>query len=232
MTIGIPSALSALSTVISTVRADAPVEPDADEARRLLLDELSKPQYAAAEPTLFDRVAQAVWDWFRSLTLTGTGVEVSLLTVLLVVLAVIIVGAFLLFGMPRLRRRSAVVGPLFGVDETRNADQLRAAARRAAGTSDWSTAIEELFRAVARSLQERTVLSPTPGTTAQGFARDAAGAFPAHTDALRSAALVFDDVRYLDHPGTEADFERLLELDRALESTPPTLSRRLTRVGA
>ena len=232
MTIGIPVALSLLSTVSSAVRADAPVEPDADEARRLLLDELSRPQYAAAQPTLFDRISQAVWEWFQSLTLAGTGVEVSLLTVLLIVLAVVIVGAFVIFGMPRLRRRSTVGGALFGVDENRTAAQLRAAARSAADGSNWSSAIEELFRAIARSLQERTILVPTPGTTAQGFARDASEAFPAHAPALRTAAIAFDDVRYLDHLGTKADFERLAELDRALETTQPILRRRLARAHA
>lgn len=230
MTIGVPAQPSLLAIASGLIRADAPVEPDADEARRLVLDELSKPQYAAAQPTLFDRISQAVWEWFQSLTIAGTGVEVSLLAVLLTVLAVVVIGAFLIFGMPRLQRRSTVTGPLFGVDEERSAAQLRASARKAANESDWTTAIEEQFRAIARALQERTILTPTPGTTAQGFASQATVGFPAQAQALREAAIAFDDVRYLDRAGTEAQYERLVELDRELERTQAVLARRLERV--
>ncbi|MBX3093728.1 MAG: DUF4129 domain-containing protein [Cryobacterium sp.] len=232
MTIGVPSQSALLAIASGLVRSDAPVEPDADEARRLVLDELSKPHYAAAQPTLFDRISQAVWEWLQSLTIAGTGVELSLLTVLLIVLAVVVIGAFLIFGMPRLRRRSTVTGPLFGVDEKRSAAQLRTSARRAANESDWTTAIEEQFRAIARALQERTILTPTPGTTAQGFASRATAAFPAQAQALREAATAFDDVRYLDQAGTEAAYERLVELDRELERAQAVLSRRPERVGA
>lgn len=231
MTIGVSSQLAVLAIASGLVRADAPVEPDADDARRLVLDELSKPQYAAAQSTLFDRISQAVWEWLQSLTIAGTGVEVSLLAVLLTVLAVVVIGAFLIFGMPRLRRRSTVTGALFGVEEKRSAAQLRTSARRAANESDWTTAIEEQFRAIARALQERTILTPTPGTTAQGFASQATMAFPAQAQALRDAAIAFDDVRYLDRAGTEAEYERLVELDRELERTAPALSRRPERVG-
>lgn len=219
-----------LETVAAThARLDVPVEPDADEARRMLLDELSKPQYAAAEPTWFDLLARSVWDWITSLRIGGGAVEFGFLSLLFVVIAIVVIGAFLLFGVPRLRRRSSVTGPLFGVDEHRTSDQLRAAARAAAKTGDWSTAIEEQFRAVARALQERTILTPAPGTTAQAFARQATTAFPEHATALRSAATAFDDVRYLDHPGAQEQFDQLTELDRALEKTAPILSRRLER---
>ena len=219
-------------TARHVARFDAPVEPDSEEARRLLLDELSKPQYAAAQPTWFDILAGAVWDWLSNLTLDGPGVEFGLTTLLITVVAVLLIGALLIFGVPRMRRLSAVTGPLFGVDEHRSAAQLRASARSAANAHDWDTAIEEQFRAIARSLQERTVFTPTPGTTAQAFSRHATTAFPEHATALRHAATTFDDVRYLDAAGTEANFEQLIDLDRNLEATAPILSRRLERARA
>ena len=46
-----------------------------------------------------------------------------------------------------------------------------------------------MFRAVARGLAERTVLTVTPGTTASGFATRAGAAFDAE------GALVSDEVR-------------------------------------
>ena len=47
--------------------ADIPVVPDAPEARRWLLEELSRPEYREAEPTAFDLAAQAVRDWLAAL---------------------------------------------------------------------------------------------------------------------------------------------------------------------
>lgn len=220
------STIAALVGAAGAVRLDAPVEPDSDEARRLLLDELSKPQYAAAEPTWFDRLAQAVWEWITSIRLEGATVEFGLMALIIAVIIGVIVAAFLIFGVPRMRRRSAVTGPLFGVDERRTAEQLRAAARAAASAGDWDTAIEEHFRAIARALQERTVFTPAPGTTAQGFARAATGAFPEHALALRDAATAFDDVRYLEHKGAREQYEALVVLDRTLERTSPNLTRR------
>ena len=37
-----------------------PVDPEPPEARQWLVDELSKPQYQAAKPTLFDQIAKAI----------------------------------------------------------------------------------------------------------------------------------------------------------------------------
>ena len=54
--------------------AAVPVDPDADQARRWIVAELSKPEYQAAQPTLFDRVSAAFWDWLTSLDLSGAGV--------------------------------------------------------------------------------------------------------------------------------------------------------------
>ena len=47
--------------------AAVPVEPDAGTARRWLLEELAKPAYAAAQPSPFDRAAQAFLTWFTGL---------------------------------------------------------------------------------------------------------------------------------------------------------------------
>ncbi|MFM2353521.1 MAG: hypothetical protein RLZZ608_927, partial [Actinomycetota bacterium] len=46
-----------------------PVEPDAPDARDLLLDELTDPAYAESQPTWFDLVTQSVLDWLGSLRL-------------------------------------------------------------------------------------------------------------------------------------------------------------------
>jgi Domain of unknown function (DUF4129) len=199
-----------------------PVEPDAPEAREWLLEELSKPVYERAKPNWFDLATQAIWDWITSLFEGGFGGP-PVLT--LVVIGVLIVGgvvlAFVLFGAPRLNRRSSTFGGVFGDTDERNAAELRRSAESAASRGDWTLAIEELFRALARGLAERAVLSVSPGTTAHDLAERAGAAFPAFADRLRNAARVFDEVRYLGVPGSAERFEVVASLERELRSARP-----------
>lgn len=204
--------------------AAAPLDPDAEEARRLLLEELSDPRYRAAEPTLFDRVVTAVRDWFASLSVPsdGSGFPVAAVVGVLVLTALVVV-ALVIAGRPRLRRRSTVAGAVLAEDDARSADDLRASAEAAAARGDWDDALIERFRALVRSLDERTVLTVSPGTTARGFARRASSAFPDSGDALRRTADDFDRVRYLGLPSGPAEYERVAAVDRALSARAPVL---------
>ena len=201
---------------------DVPVDPDAPDARELLITELAKPEYQAAKPTLFDIIAKAFWDWLNSLTIgTGPGGAPLGLLLLLVIVLVVVGIAFLVFGLPRLNRRSAVAGELFGENDERDAGAIRRDARRAADAGDWATAIAEQFRAIARSLGERTVVTVSPGTTAHDFASRAGVSFPDAGADLRSAAEAFDSVRYLGGLGSRADWESIVDLDGRLERARP-----------
>jgi len=208
---------------------DVPVDPDAPEAREWLLDELSKQPYQAAKPTFFDLLAQQIvnWlqdvlDWLGGAATAGprTDAPVWLLAVLIPVV-VILVLAFLIYGLPRLNRRSKVTGALFGEDDIRDAVSLRRAAERAAAAGDYSTAIAELFRSIARGLAERTLVSTFPGTTAREFSRRAAVAFPGEAEPLATAALHFDGVRYLDEAGTAEQWDAMVALERRLRTARP-----------
>jgi hypothetical protein len=214
--------VAAFGMPLGLLAAEVPVDPDADQARRWIVAELSKPEYQAAQPTLFDRVSAAFWDWLTSLDLSNTGVgRGPLLVVGAVLLVAAIIAAYLIFGAPRLNRRSRVSGALFGVDDDRDAAAMRSAAETAAGRGDWSVAISEMFRALARGLAERTIVDPSPGMTAHTFAADAGQAFPQQADRLEVAAAAFDRVRYLDQPGTEAAYRQVAELERELGATRP-----------
>jgi hypothetical protein len=202
--------------------AFTPIEPDGEQARDWLIGELAKPPYQAARPTLFDTVAQAVRDWFVDLFASSDGKVPDIVPVLvgLVLLAVLVV-AFLLFGLPRLNRRVTPLGTLFGDDDARSADALRDSAAAAATRGDFTSAIEDLYRSLARGLAERTVVHTTPGTTARDFARRAGEAFPAHAAEFSDGAGVFDEVRYLGREGTREQYERLAELERAVRRERP-----------
>jgi hypothetical protein len=209
--------------------ASVPVDPDAETAREWLLSELGKPPYQAARPSWFDRVAQGIGDWLDSLRVPD-GAGISGLVPLIVVLVVValIVVAFVVFGRPRLNRRSRIEpGALFGADDTRSAAELRASAARAASQGDYTLAVEEAFRALARALAERTVVLTAPGTTARDFAGRAAQAFPARGAELAAAAALFDEVRYLGAAGSRVQYDQISALDRQLQGDRPAALERI-----
>ena len=112
-----------------------------------------------------------------------------------------------------------MTGSLFGDEDARTAAQMRSAGEAAAARGDYATAIAEMFRSIARGLAERTILSTSPGTTAHDFGTRAALVFPQQYRELAEAALAFDDVRYLDRPGTAAQYDLVERLERQLRAS-------------
>ncbi len=205
----------------SGVQFDIPVDPNGPEAQRWLREELAKAPYQAARPTWFDRLSQSFFDWLASLTApSGEGLSPWIPLLITLVVAAAVVVAFLIFGMPRLNRRARQPSDLFGHDDKRSAEDMREAARRAAASGDWNRAVEEMYRAIARGLEERTVLHPLPGTTAHALADRAAAAFPQEASRLTAAATVFDGVRYLGRNAGPAEFAAVSELEQDLRSAP------------
>jgi hypothetical protein len=203
------------------VHLDVPVDPSSPQAQEWIREELARPEYQAARPTWFDLASKAVQDWIDALLRGPTGdAGPVLLLVVVIVIAALIAVAFVIFGRPRVNRRSALDRrALFGADDLRSASELRRSAQEAANAGDWVLAVEEQFRAIALGLDERTVLSVTPGTTATHFAAAAAAIVPAERDQLTAAARAFDDVRYLGRPGTPSTYQQLVALDQRLQRT-------------
>lgn len=205
------------------MRIEIPVDPDAEEARRWLIDELAKPEYRAAEPSWFDRLMQRIGEALNELFSGAGGVPQPFVIgiVVLIVVALVVVG-LLVFGLPRLRRRRAAQVPLFDDRDVRGLDELRRAAELAAQAGDWPLAIEERFRALARGLVERELVRIHPGTTAHAIATAAATPFPDASAALQQGARAFDEVRYLGRSGGVAEYEQLTELETRLAATTPS----------
>jgi hypothetical protein len=212
--------------MIAWLPVDVPVDPDAPEARRWILEELSKDKYGRSPDegsSWLDDLLQSIRDWINGLLdgISGSPGNPVWPILLVVVIAAVVVIAFLLFGVPRLNRRSRVRGELFGEDDERDSASLRRAAARAAQAGDYATAIAESFRALARGLSERTIVMTNPGTTAHGFARQAAVSFPDAGGRLAAAADAFDGVRYLGVPGTAEQWQAMSALERELHSARP-----------
>lgn len=125
---------------------------------------------------------------------------------------------------PRLPRRTAAGPGLLFDDGLRSAADHRATADAHAAAGRWTEAVQERMRAVVRSLEERTLLDPRPGRTADEAATEAAVSLPEHGDDLRAAARAFDDVTYGGRTGDPDTYDRLRTLDLTLERAKPLLT--------
>jgi len=202
---------------------DAPVSPDRDTAGRWARDELAKAPYHQSA-SLLDRFLSWLRSLFDGASVPAFGLPapaVALIAVLL--LAVLAAIAFWLTGPVRLRRRAAASAVVLG-DDTRTAAQLRAAADAHAARGDWQAAVLDRFRAIVRSLEERTVLDERPGRTAYEAAQAASARLPGQAGDLRRAGRLFDDVCYGKATVDPASDTWLRELDATLIAAKPLLT--------
>jgi hypothetical protein len=203
------------------MRADLPVVPDRDTAREWLSSELQRPEYAERE-SLLQRLINWVLDWLGDAEWAAASMSGAQLGIVVAVIVVLVLGiAWLIAGPVRLGRDRAGSAEVLGADDARTAAQMRAAADAAAASADWRTAVVERFRAVVRSLEERVVIEPRPGRTAQEAAADAGVRLPGQAAGLRSGADLFDGVEYGDRVATAADDATLRTLDAEVRAARP-----------
>jgi len=205
--------------VIRPLAGGAPPVPGIgrQEAARLAREELSKPVYHPQESLIY-RILHAVSGWLDRLFQSASKLPGGWWSlVALAALAVVVVAVVLAWTGPvaRSRRRPselAAGGP------GRSARDHRDAAGRFAEAGDYGAAICETVRAIAAELDERGVLPPRAGRTADEFAAEAGQALPGQAAGLRAAALLFDEVRYGQRPGSQAGYLRVRELDGAVSA--------------
>lgn len=201
--------------MIAAAVAAVPVDIGRDEARERAARELSTPAYAEESSSWVRRALEWAWQRFLDLAeFAGGGtfgrVVIAVVAALLVIAVVVMV-----------RRARPDAGrhhddaAIFG-DRRLTAAQYRVAADTAAAADDWSTAVVELFRAVAAGLEERGVVESRPGRTADELARAAGSAMPPLRDDLGAATAIFDGVRYGGRNADADDYHLLQRLDTAV----------------
>jgi hypothetical protein len=215
--------LQAVGLPAATLALQVPVEPGREQARGWALQELAGREYAAERPGLLARGIQRVLEWLTGLDLpAGTGSSLVLSVVLAALLVLTAVAAHRTGGLRR-QARAAGAGPVLA-GRRRTAAEHRAAADRHASAAQWSAAVIERFRGIARELQERAVIAVQPGRTAAELAADAATWLPALQPSLHAAAVLFDGVRYGQVPATAADDDLLRRLDADVQRARPRTS--------
>ncbi|MEU2115100.1 DUF4129 domain-containing protein [Streptomyces sp. NPDC016459] len=215
-------------TVTAPVRpradGDVPVDISRVPAREAAERELSKPMYHENDPNLLQRGLDRFWEWVGDLfSAASAATPGGVLGLVVVVLfgAALVAALWWRLGTPR--RTPGATGDSLFADGPRTARDHRAAAGRHASAGRWNQAVQERMRAVVRSLEERTLLDPRPGRTADEAAAEAGRSLPSQADELRLAARTFDDVTYGGRTADEPAYRRIEELDTALERTRPTL---------
>lgn len=199
------------------------VDPDRETARRWAVEELTDQAYVQAQPNLLQQGIMWVLDRLDELlSAAGSASGGFGLVVAVALVAALVVAALLLAGPLRrragARRRSG--GGVFGATAM-TAAQHRSASEQAAGAGRWAAAVQERFRATARSLEERVVLDVRPGRTADEVAREAGALMPDTAEPLRRAARAFDDVTYGERPGDEQGYAAAVEADEAVARSRP-----------
>ena len=208
---------------MTSVLAGPLLDPSREVAREWARRELSDPAYARARPGWVTRLARWLLARLQDLQVPDglAPGRILGLVLLLVLLAGVVAMVLTRTGPLRRAGRTNRVGAV--LDEHRTAAEHRCLADEAAAAGRWTTAVRERFRAVARSLEERTVLDERAGRTALETATEAGGAMPAVSVDLRSAARLFDDVVYGGRPATAAHDRQLRQLDDRVAAARPLL---------
>ncbi|ABK04093.1 integral membrane protein [Arthrobacter sp. FB24] len=213
-------------STLSRTQAEPPVEPDRQEARRWAVEELAKPVYGDAEPDWLTDLWRQFTEWLRSLGSGDPAVHSGVAVPAIGVTIIVLIAVAILLARPRLnaRRRRPDRNDV-DADPSISPAEYRRRAAAAAARGEWRTAVVEQFRAIVRAAEERTVIDPRPGRTADEVAGQLAGAFGSHAAALRRAAGVFDGVRYGSAGATAGDHAGMVALDQLLETARPDYGR-------
>lgn len=199
-----------------TVLAQDVAELTRDQARDAAREELSRPAYDEAQPSLVLRVVgRALRELAELLDRAASAAPGGALGLLLLA-GLLVLAVYVVVARVRPRGSGQVPGPLFGAASPLTAAQHRELAEQAAASGRLADAVRERLRAVVRELEARGVLDPKPGRTADEVAREAGLAVPEVAADLTRAAGVFDEIWYGGRPADDADYALLVDVDRSL----------------
>lgn len=211
------------AVVLRTGDDEPPVTIPRAPAREAAERELTDPAYHENDPSLLQRALDRFWEWVDDLFSAASGATpgggLGLLVIVIAVLA-LIAALWWRLGTPH---RAPTSSPALFDDRPRTAAEHRAAAEAHAAQGHWNQAVQERMRAIVRALEERALLDPRPGRTADEAAAEASRTLPPHATELHAAAQSFDAVTYGARTATEPTYTRLTTLDKALPQTKPTL---------
>jgi hypothetical protein len=192
-----------------------------DDARRRAHEELSHAVYHRYDDSWPVRAVKAVEHAldhaFNAAATHSPGGGAGAIAFVALLVAVVVFARWRLG--PMSRRAHVSLDVL--ADTTMTAAEHRRRADAAARDGDWKTAVVERMRALARGLEERAVLDPRPGRTADELAAEAGRMLPAARESLTTAAATFDAVVYGDRAASAEDHDAVRRGDEAAAAARP-----------
>lgn len=202
---------------------DVPVEIGGAEAREAAQEELSRAIYHQDDPSLVERAARRVAEeLFELLFRAGDAAPGGYTGLVLIGVLLVVVAVAIRLRIGPTARAARGNGPLFD-DRPLTSSEHRRAADEHAARGAWAAAVRERLRAVIRGLEERDLLEPRPGRTADEAAAEAGQVLPGCADGLRDAAHTFDEVWYGGRPATPETDARLRAVDLQVAAARPVL---------
>lgn len=199
---------------------DPPLDPSADEGRRLLQRELAKYPYADHR-SLVTRFEE----WIADQLARAVGAGASTVTKLLLLLAVAVLIGVVAYAVTRVRRGRRATGSVAVAsvleEHGLTARDYRERAASAESRGEHSAALLDWFRALVREGEERALLPERPGGTAHELVEMLAAVLPDDRYDLRAAAARFDDVRYGQAEADASGSRAMQELDARLRKRRP-----------
>lgn len=178
-----------------------------DGAREAAQRELSKGIYHRNDDPWPLRLIHAVQRWIGDLVHSASkhapGGGAGAVALLLAALALF---AFVWWRVGLVRRTPAAERPVLEGRTRTSADLLREAEASAVG-GRWAEALVARMRALAMTVEERGLVDPRPGRTADELAAEIALALPAAGEAGRHAAAAFDAVVYGKRDATRETYD-------------------------
>ncbi|MDN5746452.1 MAG: DUF4129 domain-containing protein [Nocardioidaceae bacterium] len=195
-------------------QAGPPLDPDPDEAQRLLREELAKPDYHDTN------VVQQIFDWIqrRIEGSLGSAQQAPALSSAVAIVVALLLLTTLILVVSRARRTARATSTHLPAltEEPLTAEELRARAEAWLAREDPSAALVDAFRALAVRQVEMQRIEDIPQATAREIARALAVRFADHVDAVHHAADVFDLTLYGEQSASVAQAQQMLRLDDEL----------------
>jgi hypothetical protein len=189
---------------------------DRHAAQQAAREELSKRPYQDAKPPWTYRALNWVFEQIDKALSKATAVVPG--GALGLVIAVLLMAGLIALIVWRTRPSGLRLGEqaLFTGGAATTAADHRVRAEKAAAEGRWADAVRERLRAVARELENRGVLDPRPGRTADELAREAGEVVPAVAAPLTRGVRLFDDIWYGGRPADAASYAVLVEVDHVV----------------
>ncbi|HET6817192.1 MAG TPA: DUF4129 domain-containing protein [Mycobacteriales bacterium] len=191
--------------MIATVAGGGPITRDG--AREAARRELSKGIYHRNDEPWPVRIFRAVQRWLdhlmQSVSHHAPGGGAGAIALLLAAAALV---AFVWWRVGLVRRTARGERPVLQGPSRTSGDLLREA-ETAAAAGRWDDAVVARMRSLAMVVEERGIVDPRPGRTADELAAEIALVVPASLDAGRAAATTFDAVVYGKRTATRESYD-------------------------